>query len=174
MMGSDGGSSSGGDKPFAGSSSNSAGDRPIAGSESGGSANGGQAAGGSASGGSANAGAASAGTASGGQAGAGTSAGGTTSGGSGGSTVGNGGSSTSAGNCQQDSDCIMCPYDKSPAEAKACYCLTCSDTPMSKAQCDQNHAAWDKVCENVALPCPAIKCLPPPEVSCVNHECVAK
>jgi hypothetical protein len=46
--------------------------------------------------------------------------------------------------------------------------------PMTKTQCDANKEAWMTVCANVALPCPAIKCIAPPDVACVNHQCVAK
>jgi hypothetical protein len=45
---------------------------------------------------------------------------------------------------------------------------------MSKSDCSANQAQFEKVCADVHLPCPAIKCLPPPPVGCTNHMCVNK
>lgn len=180
MMGSDQGGSSAGDKPYAGSGNNSAGDRPIGGSSSasgGNESNGGEptgggttsagnpATGGHTTGGASVGGGASSGGASGGHGGSTSAGGGTTSA---------GGGSSSTGVCQADTDCVSCEYNKSPADAKACYCVGCDNLPMTKTQCDANQQAWLNACANVALPCPAIKCITPPDVACVNHQCVAK
>jgi hypothetical protein len=175
MMGSDQGGSSAGDKPYAGSSNNSAGDRPIGGSGSTGGGN-------ESNGGEPNGGANQAGNpATGGRSSGGASVGGGAAGGRGGSTSGGGSTSTgnggasSSGACQVDTDCVSCAYTKAPADTKACYCVGCDDMPMTKTQCDANQEAWLNVCANVALPCPAIKCIAPPDVACVNHQCaVAK
>jgi hypothetical protein len=171
MMGSDSASSSAGDKPIGGSGvatggskagGSSSGGTTTGGSSSGGTTTGaGETSGGDSSGGSVTLG----GTAGGGASNGGTSAGGTSNGGSTGNP---------ASPCEQDSDCVSCSYGHAPTSAQECYCVTCQSTPMTQEQCAANSTQFSEVCANVALPCPAIKCLPPPEPACVNHSCVAQ
>jgi hypothetical protein len=170
MMGSDGGSSSAGTKAQGGVSTGTAGDKPYGGSSSsGGSASSGgftSSAGNGSGGSSSTSGDGSGGSLTVGGDGSGGSTGGTSSGGSAGAP-----SST----CDQDTDCEACYYPKAPASTQECYCVdNCSPPPMSKSDCAANQAEFEKVCANVVLPCPAIKCVPPPPVGCSNHMCVTK
>ena len=145
----------------------------VMGSDSGGSAGShasggsGSASGGSSSGGtSSNGGEPSAGAATGGSASGGAATGGAASGGAA------GGPSTS---CEQDTDCTPCSYPTAPATAQQCYCITgCEPAALSKTQCSANQKEFEKVCANVHLPCPAIKCLPPADPVCKSHMCAAK
>ena len=161
-MGSDGGSGTAGTKAQAGSDTGTAGDKPTGGSSNGGSASGGKTSGGDASGGVS--------TGGGGASGGVSTVGGDASGGS----LSLGGE-PGGGTCDQDTDCVACEYPTAPTSAQECYCIGyCSPPPMSKATCSANQAEFEKTCANVVLPCPAIKCLPPPQPVCSNHMCVAK
>ena len=164
MMGSDNGGGSAGSKASGGESTGTAGDKPIGGNGSGGSSSGGEPTSGSANGGSG--GESSAGSSNGGSANGGASTGGSSAGG-----APSGGAGGGASTCQQDSDCVACAYDKAPANAQQCYCLTCTNAALSKTQCSANQAQFEKVCGNVVMQCPAIKCLPPFPVACQNHQC---
>jgi hypothetical protein len=113
----------------------------------------------------------------GGRSGAGASNGGSDEGGStaggsaaGGSTAGTAGKASTT--CDRDSDCIACAYDKAPATKTECYCVTCASTALSKAQCSANQAQFEKICADVVLPCPAIRCLPPADPVCESNLCV--
>ena len=156
IMGGDAGSSSAGTKGQGGSGTGTGGSKANGGTSGGGSSsNGGQAGGGSSSGGSSTGGGATGGG----------GAGGVSSGGSA------GGPSIS---CDDDSDCVACAYATAPVSAQDCYCPNCGNTPMSKTGCSANEAQFQKVCADVHLLCPAIKCLPPPAPACKNHMCAAK
>jgi hypothetical protein len=171
-MGSDSGGASAGSKAQGGSGIG--GDKVAGGSSSGGSSSSGSASGGSAS----NGGKASGGGMNGGSSSGGSEAvGGEASGGT--SSVGGEASGGSAGapssTCDQNTDCVACGYPTAPATAQQCYCVTfCDPNPMSKTECSANQAKFEKVCANVHLPCPAIKCVPPPEPVCTNHVCAEK
>lgn len=146
------GTSYGGAEPFAGSSSGGS-------STSGGTSSAGTASGGSASGGSSSGGRPSGGTGSGG-----TSTGGASTGGSGGST--------NVAECEQASDCVQCQYSGTPTQAADC-CTNCNYKPMSKHDCDENKAVYEKFCANLHPICPAIACVQPPEVLCKAGMCVS-
>jgi hypothetical protein len=92
----------------------------------------------------------------------------------GGAAVGDGGAPGTGGapsTCSHDSDCVMCAYTKAPENSSQCYCATCAITPLTKSQCDANQAAWQESCANVILACPAIACIAPQSVACVNGQC---
>jgi len=93
--------------------------------------------------------------------------------GSGGKASGGAGGTNSDGMCKQDSDCVACAYDKAPATAQDCYCTNCKWKPMAKTECSANQSAYDKVCANVRLLCPAIACVIPPVPRCDGGMCVA-
>ncbi len=160
VMGSDSGGSAG--SHASGGSGSASGGKSSGGSSSGGtSSNGGEPSAGAATGGSASGGAATGGAASGGAATGGAASGGAA-----------GGPSTS---CEQDTDCTPCSYPTAPATAQQCYCITgCEPAALSKTQCSANQKEFEKVCANVHLPCPAIKCLPPADPVCKSHMCAAK
>ena len=114
----------------------------------------------------------------GGRSGAGSSSGGSDEGGgataggtnAGGSTAGSAGKPSTT--CDRDADCVTCAYDKAPATKTECYCVTCASTAMSKAQCAANQAHFEKICADVVLPCPAIRCLPPADPVCESNMCL--
>lgn len=155
-------SGGGGTRPTAGTSS--AGSEPGGGSSSGGSASGGSSSGGSASGGSASGGSASGGSESGGSASGGTGTGGSGTSGSGGST--------NVAECRQASDCVQCQYSGTPTQAADC-CTGCNYKPMSKHDCEENKAVYEKFCANLHPLCPAIACVQPPEALCQDGMCVS-
>lgn len=165
IMGGDSGGS-GGTKSSAGAPNGSAGDRPLGGGNSGGTASGG-----AEPNGDAGAGETSAGSAAGGGSQAGSENGGSSSGGSSsGGSSSEGGAPASA--CSQDDDCVSCEYPSAPANAQQCYCRACANTAMTVQQCEANQAQYQAVCANVILPCPAVKCLPPPPAACQGKQCV--
>lgn len=158
-------SNGGGSGSSAAGTSSSGGSASDAGSSSGGSdASSGSNSGGSGMGGSASAGTGSGGTAAGGSGMAGSATGGT-------GTAGSGGS-TSVTECRQDSDCVQCQYSGTPTKASDC-CTNCNYKPMSKHDCDENKAVYEKFCANLHPLCPAIACVQPPEVLCKDGMCVS-
>lgn len=98
--------------------------------------------------------------------------GGATLGGAGGTSNGGSGGAGS-GVCKQDSDCLQCVYNKAPQTADDCYCTNCSWKPLTKSECETNHAAFEKVCSKTPIPCPAIICAAPLEARCDKGMCVS-
>lgn len=76
--------------------------------------------------------------------------------------------------CTFNSDCTMSSFPRPIASTSDCYCPGCSTTAMNLAVSDANAASWTRICSTAGLRCPMIRCIRPPEVACVNNQCVAQ
>ena len=84
--------------------------------------------------------------------------------------------------CEIDADCTTSPYVKFVQSREDCYCPLCPQ-PISVAAAERNFASWQKHCRDFGYPslggdskrliCPAILCVAPPPVGCVDNQCAA-
>ena len=75
--------------------------------------------------------------------------------------------------CSVDADCTTSVYNKEVTGSQGCYCTMCPTTIMNTKTEDYYRTSWEKSCSNVRLMCPMVMCIRPPEVGCVNNQCVA-
>ena len=97
--------------------------------------------------------------------------------GAGGAVSGAGGSSPDT--CYSDSDCVRCIWETAPSDWNVCvgsYC--CGGMVTTTAQCEANHAAWNRYCPGQVPTAESCPCVLPtcqgqamPAVSCVGGLC---
>jgi len=83
--------------------------------------------------------------------------------------------SSNPSTCGTGEDCTWCVFAAAPQTVADCTCPFCPTTPMTRAQCDANHAAWDTVCGGPAwhdtANCPVPRCIAMPQLTCNAGTC---
>ena len=74
--------------------------------------------------------------------------------------------------CDTDAECTMTAYSHDVSAREDCYCALCPSTALNVSSAERFASDYRRHC-SIALRCPAVRCVRPPTVSCVNHACTA-
>ena len=82
--------------------------------------------------------------------------------------------------CEQDADCVVCPFVAAPQSQGDCFCITCDYAATTVARCRARREAWDEHCSDPAVwpagaDCELMLCEEAPDPRCGwDGRCVAQ
>lgn len=76
--------------------------------------------------------------------------------------------------CDADADCTRSTYGSLVESAADCFCPMCPSFVMNVTAAQANAEAFAQHCSASSRTCPQPRCMRPPEVACVNHQCQAR